>query len=85
MLRIGPLRAAAFLRDALASGHEGVMAKHPDAPYQAGGRGAAWLKVKHSHTLDLVVLAAEWGSGRRRGWLSPICTWAHGTKLLAAS
>ena len=46
------------------------MAKHPSAPYQAGGRGAAWLKVKHSHTLDLVVLAAEWGSGRRRGWLS---------------
>ena len=65
-----PAAAAAFLRDALASGHEGVMAKHPDAPYQAGGRGAAWLKVKHSHTLDLVVLAAEWGSGRRRGWLS---------------
>ena len=62
--------AAAFLRDALAIGHEGVMAKHPSAPYQAGGRGAAWLKVKHSHTLDLVVLAAEWGSGRRRGWLS---------------
>ena len=65
-----PATAAAFLRDALASGHEGVMAKHPSAPYQAGGRGAAWLKVKHSHTLDLVVLAAEWGSGRRRGWLS---------------
>ena len=65
-----PATAAAFLRDALATGHEGVMAKHPSAPYQAGGRGAAWLKVKHSHTLDLVVLAAEWGSGRRRGWLS---------------
>ena len=65
-----PAAAAAFLRDALANGHEGVMAKQPGAPYQAGGRGAAWLKVKHSHTLDLVVLAAEWGSGRRRGWLS---------------
>ena len=62
--------AAAFLRDALAGGHEGVMAKHPGAPYQAGGRGGGWLKVKHTHTLDLVVLAAEWGSGRRRGWLS---------------
>ena len=65
-----PAAAAAFLRDALASGHEGVMAKHPGAPYEAGGRGGSWLKVKHSHSLDLVVLAAEWGSGRRRGWLS---------------
>ena len=46
------------------------MAKAVDAPYEAGSRGASWLKVKRTHTLDLVVLAAEWGSGRRRGWLS---------------
>jgi DNA ligase-1 len=46
------------------------MAKAVDAPYEAGARGASWLKVKRVHTLDLVVLAAEWGSGRRRGWLS---------------
>lgn len=62
--------AAQFLADALAAGHEGVMAKQRDAAYQAGGRGSAWRKVKQSHSLDLVVLAAEWGSGRRRGWLS---------------
>ncbi len=62
--------AAAFLTTALAAGHEGLMAKHPEAPYAAGGRGSHWLKVKQAHTLDLVVLAAEWGSGRRRGWLS---------------
>lgn len=59
-----------FYADALARGHEGVMAKSLDAPYEAGGRGASWLKVKRTHTLDLVVLAAEWGHGRRRGWLS---------------
>ena len=52
------------------AGHEGVMVKALDAPYAAGRRGAAWLKVKPVHTLDLVVLAAEWGHGRRRGWLS---------------
>jgi DNA ligase-1 len=62
--------AAAFLRRSLERGHEGVMAKALDADYAAGGRGFAWLKVKPVHTLDLVVLAAEWGSGRRRGWLS---------------
>jgi DNA ligase-1 len=62
--------AEAFLDEALARGHEGVMAKALDAPYEAGGRGAAWLKVKTAHTLDLVVLAAEWGNGRREGWLS---------------
>jgi len=65
-----PAAAEAFYRDALARGHEGVMAKAIDAPYEAGRRGAAWLKVKRAHTLDLVVLAAEWGHGRRRGWLS---------------
>src|SRR5207302_10372866 len=62
----------AFLDQALARGHEGIMAKALDAPYEAGGRGQRWLKVKPAHTLDLVVLAAEWGHGRRRGWLSNI-------------
>jgi len=62
--------AEAFYADALARGHEGVMAKALDAPYEAGSRGAGWLKVKQAHTLDLVVLAAEWGHGRRRGFLS---------------
>ena len=62
--------AEAFLAEALRSGHEGIMAKAPQAPYAAGRRGAAWLKLKIARTLDLVVLAVEWGSGRRRGWLS---------------
>jgi DNA ligase-1 len=62
--------ARRFFEDALASGHEGVMVKALAAPYEAGRRGASWLKVKQAHTLDLVVLAAEWGHGRRRGWLS---------------
>jgi DNA ligase-1 len=62
--------AQAFLEDALARGHEGVMVKSLDAPYEAGRRGAGWLKVKPAHTLDLVVLAAEWGHGRRTGKLS---------------
>ena len=62
--------AGSFLEDALARGHEGVVVKSLDAPYEAGRRGAGWLKVKPVHTLDLVVLAAEWGHGRRQGWLS---------------
>jgi ATP-dependent DNA ligase I len=62
--------AAEVLTAAVARGHEGVMVKALDAPYEAGRRGAGWLKVKPVHTLDLVVLAAEWGHGRRRGWLS---------------
>jgi DNA ligase 1 len=62
--------AQRFYEEALRAGHEGVMAKALDAPYEAGRRGAAWLKVKRARTLDLVVLAAEWGHGRRRGWLS---------------
>jgi DNA ligase-1 len=62
--------AERFLDDALAHGHEGVMVKALDAPYESGRRGAGWLKVKRAHTLDLVVLAAEWGHGRRQGWLS---------------
>ena len=61
-----------FLDVTLAAGHEGVMAKSPSAPYEAGRRGAGWLKVKPVHTLDLVVLAVEWGSGRRTGKLSNI-------------
>ena len=59
-----------FLDDAIARGHEGVMVKSLDAPYEAGRRGAGWIKVKRAVTLDLVVLAAEWGHGRRRGRLS---------------
>ena len=62
--------AEEFLQDAIARGHEGVMLKALDQPYAAGSRGTGWLKVKPVHTLDLVVLAAEWGHGRRRGWLS---------------
>src|SRR6185295_7229324 len=62
--------AQGFLRAALEIGHEGLMAKNLASAYEAGSRGAAWLKIKVAHTLDLVVLAAEWGSGRRQGWLS---------------
>jgi DNA ligase-1 len=63
-------KADAFYEEALARGHEGLMAKALDAPYEAGRRGAGWLKLKRARTLDLVVIAVEWGSGRRRGWLS---------------
>lgn len=62
--------AGAFYDAAIAAGHEGVMAKSLSAPYEAGNRGASWLKIKHAHTLDLIVLAAEWGHGRRTGKLS---------------
>jgi DNA ligase 1 len=65
-----PEEANRFLRTALERGHEGIMAKALDAPYEAGHRGRRWLKVKPANTLDLVVLAAEWGHGRRHGWLS---------------
>ncbi len=61
---------SAFYERALETGHEGMMAKALDASYAAGRRGSAWLKIKSHHTFDLVVLAAEWGSGRRQGWLS---------------
>ncbi len=64
--------AQAFFEAAIKSGHEGVMLKALDAPYEAGSRGAAWLKLKKIHRLDLVVLAVEWGSGRRKGMLSNI-------------
>ena len=67
-----PGAAADFLQATLAAGHEGVMAKSLTARYEAGRRGAGLLKVKPVHTLDLVVLAVEWGSGRRRGKLSNI-------------
>ena len=62
--------AQAMLDDALAQGHEGVMVKSLDSPYDAGRRGGSWRKVKPVRTLDLIVLAAEWGHGRRQGWLS---------------
>jgi len=62
----------AFFREVVALGHEGLVLKDLTAPYDAGRRGAAWVKVKPRHTLDLVVLAVEWGSGRRHGWLSNV-------------
>ena len=67
-----PVAAGDFLDATLAAGHEGVMAKSLTAPYEAGRRGAGWLKIKPVHTLDLVVIAVEWGSGRRTGKLSNI-------------
>jgi len=70
--------AEAFAADALAHGHEGVMVKALTSTYDAGRRGGAWRKVKPVHTLDLVVLAAEWGHGRRRGWLSNLHLGARG-------
>jgi DNA ligase-1 len=70
MITSSPDDAAAFAAEALAKGHEGVVVKALDAPYEAGRRGGSWLKVKPRHTLDLVVLAVEHGHGRRRGWLS---------------
>ncbi|WP_454042321.1 ATP-dependent DNA ligase [Cellulosimicrobium sp. Marseille-Q8652] len=67
-----PAEATAFFEGAVAQGQEGVVVKSLDAPYAAGRRGAGWVKVKPRHTLDLVVLAVEQGSGRRSGWLSNI-------------
>jgi DNA ligase-1 len=67
-----PEEARRLFADVVSVGHEGVVVKSLDAPYDAGRRGSAWVKVKPRHTLDLVVLAVEWGSGRRRGWLSNI-------------
>jgi ATP-dependent DNA ligase I len=69
-LTADPKVAARVLDDALAAGHEGVMVKAATSAYEAGRRGGAWRKVKPVHTFDLVVLAVEWGSGRRQGWLS---------------
>jgi DNA ligase-1 len=70
--------AAAFLDRAVTAGHEGVMVKALDSRYDAGRRGGAWRKVKPVHTLDLVVLAVEWGHGRRAGWLSNLHLGARG-------
>lgn len=67
-----PSQAEDWFRQAIAEGQEGVILKRLEAPYDAGRRGSAWIKVKPRHTLDLVVLAVEWGSGRRKGWLSNI-------------
>ncbi len=67
-----PSAAQQFFADLVAAGHEGVVVKDPALPYAAGRRGPGWVKVKPRHTLDLVVLAVEWGSGRRKGWLSNI-------------
>lgn len=69
-----------FLHQALASGNEGVMAKSRHAPYAAGARGQSWLKIKRARTLDLVILAAEWGNGRRQGWLSNLHLGARDTE-----
>ena len=71
--------AVAFLEKSLAHGHEGIMAKAIDAKYAAGSRGQSWLKIKQARTLDLVVLAAEWGHGRRSGWLSNLHLGARDT------
>jgi DNA ligase 1 len=65
-----PSVAGGFFADAVRAGHEGIVVKRLGDPYDAGRRGSGWVKVKPRHTLDLVVLAAEWGHGRRRGWLS---------------
>ncbi|HSJ16320.1 MAG TPA: ATP-dependent DNA ligase [Longimicrobiales bacterium] len=70
MVTADPAAAAGFMAAARAAGHEGLVAKSLDAPYDAGRRGGGWLKLKQADTLDLVVLAAEWGHGRRQGWLS---------------
>ena len=70
LLTAQPEEARRFLAQALAAGHEGVMAKSLSAPYIAGQRGFHWIKLKEATTLDLVILAAEWGNGRREGWLS---------------
>jgi len=73
-----PDAAERFSQSALDAGHEGVMVKALESPYQAGRRGKTWRKVKPVHTLDLVVLAAEWGHGRRTGWLSNLHLGARG-------
>jgi len=70
LVTVDPAAAGGALADALGRGHEGVVVKALEAPYEAGRRGAGWVKVKPRHTLDLVVLAAEWGHGRRAGRLS---------------
>jgi DNA ligase-1 len=78
IVTVDPVEAGRFLDRAVSSGHEGVMIKGLDQPYAAGRRGAAWRKVKPVRTLDLVVLAVEWGHGRRTGWLSNLHLGARG-------
>jgi DNA ligase-1 len=75
-----PEKGAEFLRLALDRGNEGIMAKAIGAPYAAGSRGQSWLKIKKAHTLDLAILAAEWGNGRRKGWLSNLHLGARDTE-----
>jgi DNA ligase-1 len=75
-----PVKAREFMESALERGHEGIMAKAPDAIYAIGARGRSWLKVKHVNTIDLVILAAEWGNGRRKGWLSNLHLGARDTE-----
>jgi DNA ligase-1 len=79
LLTADAVAATTFGEDALAMGHEGVMVKDLDSPYEAGRRGGSWRKVKPVKTLDLVVLAVEWGSGRRQGWLSNLWLGARAT------
>src|SRR6266853_1353703 len=74
------VRAEEFFEQALESGHEGILAKAIDSKYSAGCRGQSWLKVKRARTLDLVILAAEWGNGRRQGWLSNLHLGARDTE-----
>jgi DNA ligase-1 len=78
LVTASPDEASDFLDSALAAGHEGVMVKALDSTYDAGRRGGAWRKVKPVRTFDLVVLAAEWGHGRRHGWLSNLHLGARG-------
>jgi DNA ligase-1 len=80
LVTASPEDARGFLDAALAQGHEGIMVKALGAPYEAGRRGRRWLKLKPVRTLDLVVLAAEWGHGRRRGWLSNLHLGARDTE-----
>jgi DNA ligase-1 len=80
MVTGAPEQGAAFLRLALDRGNEGIMAKAVGAAYAAGARGQSWLKIKKAHTLDLVILAAEWGNGRRQGWLSNLHLGARDTE-----
>jgi DNA ligase-1 len=78
VVRPTPEQAAGAVAEALAAGQEGSMVKALDSAYTAGRRGRSWQKVKPAHTLDLVILACEWGSGRRHGWLSNIHLGARG-------
>ncbi len=78
IVTVDPIEARAFLDRSIAAGHEGVMVKQLSSTYDAGRRGGAWRKVKPVYTFDLVVLAAEWGHGRRLGWLSNLHLGARG-------